>query len=289
MLVSDIPIQQFKKKLTLKVIGCDGIKSRVRQILLGIDNPQSYPSYTHKYAYRGLVPMDQAINAIGADLASNRALHMGKNGHVLTFPVAHGKLMNVVAFHHDPHEWKHERLTMPSQRGDAIHDFEDWGTNIKAIMNLLMDNLDRWAIFDLGANPLPFFNKGRVCIAGDAAHATGPHHGAGAGFCIEDSAILAELLLSLSQHLQSGDSPLSKEQGLERTLAAFDSSRRERTQWLVQSSRVSVDLYEWRDEKCGQDPVKIREELLWRNHKIWHVDLEDMAKSAREELEIMLK
>ena len=31
------------------VIGADGLKSRVRQVLLGEDNPQSYPKYSGEY------------------------------------------------------------------------------------------------------------------------------------------------------------------------------------------------------------------------------------------------
>src|SRR6201999_827615 len=42
------------------VIGCDGIKSRVRELLLGEGNPASYPHYSHKVAFRGLIPMEQA-------------------------------------------------------------------------------------------------------------------------------------------------------------------------------------------------------------------------------------
>lgn len=243
-----------------------------------------HPSYTYKYAYRGLVPIKDAVGAIGSDLASNRTLYMGKDGHVLTFPVAHGELMNVVAFRHDTEEWTNQRLTIPSKREEAIRDFMGWGGAVKAIMNLLLDNLDRWAIFDLGDHPVPFYNKGRICIAGDAAHATSPHHGAGAGFCIEDSAILAELLVEAWKHLGSSSPLLSKYTILEKTLQTFDSVRRERTQWLVQSSRVVADLYEWRDNECGQDAVKIKQELVARNHEIWNVNLEHMAEVARKQL-----
>ena len=42
------------------------------------------------------------------------------------------------------------------------------------------DNCSQWAIFDLGKNPPPTYTKGRIAIIGDAAHATSPHHGAGA-------------------------------------------------------------------------------------------------------------
>ena len=58
------------------VIGCDGIKSRVRALLVGEDRPAAAPSFTHKYAYRGLVPMDKAVEAVGEELASNACMHV---------------------------------------------------------------------------------------------------------------------------------------------------------------------------------------------------------------------
>ena len=60
------------------VIGCDGIKSRVRQIIVGKDHPSAKPSYTHKYAYRGLVPMEKAVEVIGEELAMNACMHVSR-------------------------------------------------------------------------------------------------------------------------------------------------------------------------------------------------------------------
>jgi 2-polyprenyl-6-methoxyphenol hydroxylase-like FAD-dependent oxidoreductase len=37
---------------------------------------------------------------------------------------------------------------------------------------------------------VPTFAKGRVCLAGDAAHASTPNQGGGAGFGIEDALVL---------------------------------------------------------------------------------------------------
>lgn len=60
------------------VIGCDGIKSRVRAWMFGDDNPSAPPVYTHKYAYRGLIPMDRAKAELGEDLAVNAKMHVWK-------------------------------------------------------------------------------------------------------------------------------------------------------------------------------------------------------------------
>ena len=232
--------------------------------------------------------MEKATAAIGFDLAANRTMHMGQDGHILTFPVAHGKLMNVVAFRHDPNEWHGDKLVVPSTRSEAIHDFVDWNQNAKAIIGLLADNIDKWAIFDLGSHPLDKFHDGRICLAGDAAHASSPHHGAGAGFCIEDSAVLSELLHAASQSIHSGWTGKRTTKVLEDVLTVFNNVRRERTQWLVQSSRVSADLYEWMDKAAGRDPGKIREELVWRNHRIWHVDIDEMTSDAVKQLEVLI-
>ncbi|KAK6008111.1 hypothetical protein QM012_000014 [Aureobasidium pullulans] len=270
------------------MIASDGIKSSVRGMLFGDDAPEAKPTYTHRYAYRGLLKMENAIKALGEDLATNRTMHMGQDGHVLTFPVAHGKILNVVAFKYDPGEWTDTRLVVPTTREDAKRDYKDWGSRVRALIDLLEDKLDKWAIFDLGDHPIPTYARGRVAIIGDAAHATGPHHGAGAGICIEDSAILAELLHLAWSRLEEGSARTSRTEVLEQALEVFDEVRRERTQWLVQSSRASVELYEWRDHLCKRDPAKIKEQILWRNHKIWRVDIDDMAAEANRKLEELI-
>jgi salicylate hydroxylase len=64
------------------VVGCDGIKSTTRKIMFGHDHPCAKPSYTHKYAYRGLAPMDKAIEAVGEEVAVNACMHVSVVGFV---------------------------------------------------------------------------------------------------------------------------------------------------------------------------------------------------------------
>lgn len=60
------------------ILACDGIKSKVRQLLFGEGHPCALPSYTHKYAYRALVPMEEAVAAIGEEKAQNACMHVRK-------------------------------------------------------------------------------------------------------------------------------------------------------------------------------------------------------------------
>lgn len=127
----------------------------------------------------------------------------------------------------------------------------------------------------MGEHPVPYFNKGRICISGDAAHATSPHHGAGAGFCIEDSAVLAELL---------ADKRVRTPQHLEAVFETFNEQRKERGQWLVQSSRFIGDCYEWRAPGVGRDFAKIEQEINTRIGIINNVDVGEMCEQARRAL-----
>lgn len=94
---------------------------------------------------------------------------MGPGGHVLTFPVNHGEILNIVAFKTTEEDWPdYQRLTRPAKREDALRDFAQYGPNVLALLNLTKPELDVWAIFDLWQNPVPAFNDGNICITGDA-------------------------------------------------------------------------------------------------------------------------
>jgi salicylate hydroxylase len=71
---------------------------------------------------------------------------------------------------------------------------------------------------------------------------------------------------------------------LEAALITFDSGRRERTQWLVQSSRFIGDCYEWRADGVGNDLKKIEEAINHRNSIITDADVEKMCRDAKEAL-----
>ena len=218
--------------------------------------------------------MERAAGFLGTDKAENSYIHLGHRGHIITYPVAKGKALNVVAFQHDDGDWPSDtKLTLPSKKEHVLEDFRDFGPTPRKIIEMLEPELDCWAIYDTGSHPCPYFNMGRICLLGDAAHATAPHHGAGAGFCVEDAAVMSTLLARARSKSDYA-----------KAFELFNVHQRERTQWLVQSSRKAGNLYNWMDSECGDNAEKIAEELKWRMSKIWNVDTGDMIRAADEDM-----
>ncbi|KAF9892271.1 hypothetical protein FE257_002048 [Aspergillus nanangensis] len=249
------------------VIGCDGIKSRIRQILLGDQNADA--AFTGKYAYRGLIPMGEATAAVGEWAANNAQFYWGYDGHVLTFPIEHGKTMNVVAFRtKDDGKWDHgSQWVLPGDKTNMLREFEDWGDDVKAILGM-MTKTDIWALCDHPPADT-YYKKGNICLLGDAAHATTPHQGSGAGMAIEDAFVLSHLLSHIRNKSQ-----------LESVFAAYDTVRRPRTQKLVTTSREAGELYEFQKPGVGDDVDALRANLDGRMRWVWDIDLVQHLKEA---------
>ncbi|KAH8693298.1 hypothetical protein BGW36DRAFT_302536 [Talaromyces proteolyticus] len=261
------------------VIGCDGIHSATRKLLLGKEHPASNPSYSHKLVFRALVSFPGAVAALGADKASDQCLHLGPGAHMVSFPVNNGAMYNIVLAIHDSQEWPDPyTMTATSTREEVSSVMEHWGPHLTEIIGLLPEKLTKYGVFDMAENPAPTYASGRVCIAGDAAHASSPFHGSGACMGVEDALVLSELL----DHVQS--LPVSaRPHSLAAALQAFSTVRIERSQWLVQSSREIGDIYEWRYPDTGEDSAKCKAEFEWRTKKIWDFDVDAMVAESKKE------
>lgn len=278
-----------------KLIGCDGIKSCIRRLLLEYEYAECCaPQYTHKVAYRTLIPMDAAISALGEETARNQNMHIGPHRHVLRFPVADQKLLNVVAFDTDPSPWVEEgnktsgtQLVSSATRDEIVKAFDAWGKPIRSLLSLFPEKTTKWGILDTYEHPYPFYANGPICIVGDAAHASSPHHGAGAGGGIEDAlCLVAAIEAALGEYQDTRD--ISAGEVLNAAFSAYNQVRRERSQWLVQSSQEVSEIYEMTYPDTGRDMEKCLREIERRSHNIWYFDYELMLKETRDEVELRL-
>lgn len=133
-----------------------------------------------------------------------------------------------------------------------------------------MPDADMWALFD--SSPIPTYYSGNVALLGDAAHASTPHQGAGAGQAFEDAFILSILL---------GDETTRSTADIPTAFRAYDAIRRPRSQQVVTTSRAAGMTYAMQGP-AKDDLKKIGQELLDRYKWIWDEDMNDQAERARD-------
>lgn len=247
------------------VIACDGIKSKTRQIILGKDDPASQPVFSGKYCYRGLIPVETIAPEIGDLEARNAVNYWGYHRHVLAFPIEQGKTMNVVAFC-SKDKWDSDAWVVPASKADMVKDFSGMCEHVQKII-AHVQKPDIWALFD--HQPAATYHRRRICLMGDAAHASTPHQGAGASLGIEDAYVMGMLLKEVN-------APSDFDAAFE----AFDHVRRPRTQRLVATSREAGQLYNFELEGIGDDIVKAAEKLRTRMAWIWDHRVEDDVDAA---------
>ena len=129
------------------VIGCDGIRSTVRRAIVEEDHPSCVPTYTHKYAYRGLIDKAEADQVVETTYdggnESSGLMRVGYKGHVLTFPIQEGRILNLEAFRHDDGDWPAAAdFVQQATREDLVQDFSTFGKPVIDLLNLTKPEMD---------------------------------------------------------------------------------------------------------------------------------------------------
>jgi salicylate hydroxylase len=118
------------------VLGCDGVRSTCRRVLLGEDEKSARAVYSGKYAYRKVVEMEKAVAVAGREI-ENRTIFFGHGGHILMFPIRDGKFLNIVAFVDAKGQpWTDRRWVIPASREEVLKDYEGWDNPATSILEV---------------------------------------------------------------------------------------------------------------------------------------------------------
>lgn len=165
------------------VIGADGVHSVVRD---AVATPEP-PRFSGLCVYRCLVPAERAPDFA---LRPVQTLWLGPGRHLVHYPVAAGRLVNIVAFA-PAADWRIESWTAEGRVEDLAAEFVGWDPRLRQLIDAA-DRTGRWALFD--RDPLPRWTSGPIALLGDAAHPMFPFLAQGAAQAIEDAAVLATCL-----------------------------------------------------------------------------------------------
>ena len=169
------------------VIGADGVHSVVRKDVLSSDHPAATAVYSGTVVYRAIIPIEHAKAKLGDIGQQNVGVRCGKDGWAMGFPMTNNTkyyIAIVTATQELPQE-QDKWIASPVDI-DAIKPiFKDWDDISRTLVELLPTDgsTSVWSVWEMP--PAPTFFKGRVGLMGDAAHASTPYQGAGAGQAIE--------------------------------------------------------------------------------------------------------
>ncbi len=164
------------------LIGADGIRSSIREQLLG-DGP---PVLAGHVLYRALADIEDVPEAVDTSCVT---LWLHKGGHVVHYPVSAGRKFNIVVAVNE--DWRSDKWSTPS-RGEILTEvFSGVDSRLKAVLDIPRKWL-RWAGAD--RKPAPLWGKGRMTLIGDAAHPTLPYLASGAVMALEDAVVLGQRL-----------------------------------------------------------------------------------------------
>jgi salicylate hydroxylase len=171
-------------ELAAALIGADGVWSTVRQHIF----PEVQPQFSGLIAWRGTLDATQ----LPREYTSRRVqLWMGPKAHLVAYPIAGGRQINVVAV--VPGTWNQPGLSPAGDENEIKQAFAPphWPGPVRMMVGAV-DGWRKWALF--GVPDGCGWSKGPIALLGDAVHAMLPFAAQGAAMAIEDAAVLASLL-----------------------------------------------------------------------------------------------
>ncbi len=170
----------------IALIGADGLWSGLRARL---GHPK--PEFRQRTAWRALVPADSVEEEFRAP---DVQVWLGRNAHVVHYPVKGGALINIVAIVND--SWAEAGWNADGSRDELLAHYSPWNW-CEPVREFLAvpERWQKWALYDLP--PLNSWGTGPVTLLGDAAHPMLPFLAQGAAMAIEDAAILADQMARL--------------------------------------------------------------------------------------------
>ncbi|HBF50381.1 MAG TPA: 3-hydroxybenzoate 6-monooxygenase, partial [Massilia sp.] len=199
------------------LIGCDGIKSVARDVVVG--DPVRVSGHV---VYRAVVPAAEMPEELRWNAP---VVWAGPNCHLVHYPLRSGDQYNlVVTFHsREPEVW--------DVRDGSKEEVLSYFTGIADLPRQLLhcpSSWRRWTTAD--RNPVDNWTKGRITLLGDAAHPTLQYLAQGACMALEDAVTLGAAVRATGFDMEAA-------------FALYQKSRIARTARVVLSAREMGRLY----------------------------------------------
>ncbi len=221
------------------LIGCDGIKSVSRSIILRMyDTEEVEASYTGLTQIAGMSPTP--LSLIPRETMMNI---YGPGAHFICYPISNTTTSWAITqrnLNAAQESWKmFSSSELHAYRAHLLTVFKDWCSPIPELIGSA-DRIIKYGLYDRPQlEPNQWYSKnGRSVLIGDAAHPTSPHLGQGANQALEDCYHLTQLLPDLSMDMMMS----IRTAELQNVFETFASKRQSRTAALVKGARMQGEI-----------------------------------------------
>lgn len=201
-------------------IAADGLWSAARARY----THETAPRFRGRIAWRAMLDAQHVRDEFREPVVR---LWLGKDAHLVHYPVSAGRLINVVAIVND--KARGTDWNTPGSREDILKRFpaRQWSTAARDLIN----EAETWQTWPLSDRPARWrWGQGAMTMLGDAAHPSLPFMAQGAAMAIEDAATLAQCLSAEGAETVSA-------------LRSYEGIRRLRTARVQRTSRMTGRIY----------------------------------------------
>jgi 6-hydroxynicotinate 3-monooxygenase len=170
------------------VVGADGIRSKVRDVLLGAELPQ----FVGAVAHRAIFPAARLNGFWIPDCTK----WWGTDRHCLPYYLT-GRRDEVYAIGVVPaSSWDTDEPSLPTTREKYLEAFAGFHPDLHRVLQAV-ESVTLWPIFDRPRDDR--WSGGRMVLLGDACHPMRPFMAAGGAMAVEDAAILSRCLAEFDE------------------------------------------------------------------------------------------
>jgi 6-hydroxynicotinate 3-monooxygenase len=198
------------------VIGADGVRSRCRELLVGLERPK----FIGYVAYRSIFPMSRLAGMTFEDYVKWWA----DDRIVLTYYITADRRDMYFVTSSPQAEWPHDTSSVKADMDELRAAFAGFHPEVQKVF-AGCPAATKWAQYD--CEPLTVWSRSRVVLLGDACHPMTPYMGQGAAMAIEDAAMITRCLQA-----SPGDP--------DHAIRLYEANRKERTTAVQRLSRTNT-------------------------------------------------
>jgi salicylate hydroxylase len=218
------------------LVGADGLWSEIRGVLEPEAGDRRRTGYSGYTAWRATLATSQDQSIVSEDVG----LWLGPDAHIVTYPVSSGRSLNLIVVLREPEP--EAGFDNAGERAVLLDRLAAWPAPLRSLLASVAD-WRRWALYERPRQALSA--RGRVLLAGDAAHPVLPFLAQGAALALEDAWAIGAALKAAT-----GDLPVTWQTVARRRQARVDR--------VVQASRRNA----WSFHLSG--PARIARDLALR-------------------------